>query len=709
MAAKPKITDIEIRSIVQGEILNCDAVSGSLLANERTENLNYYFARPFGNEIPDRSKVVSNDVRDTVEWIMPSLMRIFTAGEDVVEFDPEGPEDVANAKQATQFVNYIWTKDNQGFLNFYSWFKDALISKNGVIKIWWDSTPKTKRERYSGLDDVAFADLVNDPDVEVAEHTESVEQIPTPQADPQTMQISMVNVPTTMHDLVLTRTTEGGKVCVDCVAPEEFLISRNARSIETARLVGHRTRRTRSSLIEDGFPKDVVDGLSGDDAGVMLDQQEIARNTVENYAEALAISNVAMQEIWVTEAYIAIDVDGDGIAEMRKITVAGTGYDILSNEAWDMPVPFASLTPIIMPHRFYGLAIADLIRDIQLIKSTIMRQYLDNLYLSNNQREEVVEGNIIEPAEVLSSKPGGKIRVKSIGSVAPIIVPQIGAAALEGLNYIDQLRENRTGVSERTQGLGSTSLHDTAAGERILMSAAMGKIELIARVFAETGVRDAFRMILKLVCEYQQKERIIRLTNNWVPMDPASWNADMDMTVSVGVGTGDRDMQIQHGMMIAGMQEKAFPLGMVTPENMKNTADLIVNAMGIKGTDRFFTVPQPGQAPQGQQKSDPEMAKVQGQLQLQQQEQTGKMQLQQAELQNQLTIDTHRNELEAQVSHARIVSEAQLQQQKLASDERIAIAVAHINANAKIAAAEATAKTADVSSVQQSEAAQEGV
>jgi hypothetical protein len=241
------------------------------------------------------------------------------------------------------------------------------------------------------------------------------------------------------------------------------------------------------------------------------------------------------------------------------------------------------------------LAVADLIRDIQLIKSTIMRQYLDNLYLANNQREQVIEANIVDPSEVLSAAPGRKIRIKNGPAVFPIAVPSIGEEALAGLTYIDQLRENRTGVSERTQGLGSNQLHDTAAGERMLMSAAMGKIELIARIFAETGVKDAFRLILKLICMYQDKPRTIRLTREqWAAMDPSQWNSDMDMTVRVGMGMGDKDQQMQNAMLLGNLQQQALPLGFVTAENLRNSAEILVNAMGLKGVDRFFTF---GQGP----------------------------------------------------------------------------------------------------------------
>lgn len=669
--------------------------------------MDFYQAKPYGNEIEGRSTVVSTDVRDTIEWIMPQLVRIFTSGEDVVEFQPETGNDVEAAKLATEYVNFIWNRDNEGFLNFYSWFKDGLLSKNGIVKIWWDDTPVQKRERYTGLDDNAFALLVSPDDVTVAEHTERQEQviIPGPDGQPHPQEI-------TVHDVVITREMKGGKVCVRPLPPEEFLLSRDARNITDARFVGHRRRRPISDLIEEGFDRDVLDKLGSDEVSVARDAEEVKRNTVENFsAGTTASTNQAMRELWVTEGYLRVDVDGDGIAEMRKVVVAGSTYKVLSNEAWDMDRPFATLTPVIMPHRFWGLAVADLIKDIQLIKSTIFRQYLDNLYLANNQREQVIESQIVDPSEVLSSAPGRKIRVKSGPAIFPIETPQVGAQALEGLQYLDQLIENRTGVSDRTQGLDYDQLNQTATGQRIQMTAAQAKIELIARVFAETGVKDAFRMILKLITRYQDKPRMIRLDQDWVSMDPSSWNADMDMTTRVALGLGDRDQQLQHGMMLSAMQEKALPLGFISPKNLMETANMIVNAMGQKGAERFFTVPQGPQAqapipppPPPNQGDNPqvEVAKIEAKgkvdMQIAQMKAQFDAQSQAQQAQAKATTDQHLNEIEAQRSQLQLQNDAALEKLKLDANSQLAVLkmqleaksaeeLAHIHARAQVEAA----------------------
>lgn len=570
----------DLQVLIQREIEMALGGEGSTLSAERAENTRYYLGEKFGNEQEGRSQVVSTDVADTIEWILPHLVRIFASGENTVSFEPTGREDIEVAEQATHFVNHIWNHDNDGFLNFYTWFKDALLSKNGFVKIWWDDHFDLVRETYEGLTKEERLYILADPDVEILEESER-----------------RAEEGTSVYDIAVGRKKSEGRVRIEPVPPEEFLISAEAKNLEDARFVGHRQRRTLSSLIQEGYPEDQVQDLVSDDA--LLSEEALARDTVDA-ATSLAgslISNAAMREVQVTECYIRVDLDGDGIAERRQITVAGPEARVLKNEVWEGPVPFASLTPVIMPHRFYGLAMADLVKDIQLIKSTILRQYLDGLYLANNPRQEAVEANIVEPSELLTSRPGGIIRVKEPGSIRPLMTGFIGGQAMEGLAYADGMRENRSGVSPRTQGLSDNPLHSTASGQRMLLNASQSKIELIARIFAETGVKRAFKIILSLVSRYQNRERIVRLRNSWVAMDPREWDSEMDLRVSVGLGIGDRESQTFSAFKLLELQKMAFEQGFATPANMMETAEIIVGAMGFKGVERFFTLPAVPQIP----------------------------------------------------------------------------------------------------------------
>ncbi len=650
-----KMDETELKGLIDAEIRDATGFTGTDLSQQRSENIDYYLGKPLGNEQEGRSSVVSSDVQDTVEWILPQLIRIFTSGDETVAFTPSGPEDIEVAEQATEYVNHIWNSDNEGFLNYYTWFKDALITKNGTVKIWWEEKDEWQRERYEGLTDAQFTELVSPDDVEIVEHTE--------QALVEPGEFGPLEL--VMHDVVIKKKAFSGRVKVMPVPPEEFLIERTARDIPNARFVGHRRRRTISSLLEDGFDPKIVNRLpASDSTGFYDNEEEISRDTVEDESERENTNNPAMREVWVTECYIRVDMDGDGIAEMRQVTAAGPGSDILSNEPWEGPTPFASVTPIVMPHRFYGLAIADLIKDLQRIKTAILRQYLDNLYLQNNQKEEVVEDNIVDPGEVLSSVPGQKIRVKEAGSIRPIPVPDVGSPALQGLEYVDKLRENRTGVSERTQGLSSDTLHDTYGGQRMLMSAAQSRVELIARIFAETGVKDAFKQILYWVTARQQQERVIRLRNEWVNMDPRTWSNEMDMQVSVGLGTGDKEQQLMMATRLAELQERAAQVGMVRPEHLYNTAEIIVNAMGFKDVDRFFAGPNEMQQAQQEPPQDPRILEIQMEDARKREEMQADMMLRQYELALKYQSKEAQQRIEAELSVLEISTDAAVKREQ---------------------------------------------
>lgn len=667
----------ELQSLIDSEIRAALGGQGSELSTERAENLRYYLGEKFGNEQEGRSQVVSTDVADTIDWILPQLMRIFASGENTVAFEPVGPEDLEVAEQATQYVNHIWNQDNEGFLNFYTWFKDALLSKNGFIKIWWDEGVDGSRETWEALSPEELAFIASDPGVEIINQEEHfVESAPGAELVP-------------VYNVTGIKLKNNGRVRVEPVPPEEFLISRDAKTIEDARFVGHRQRRTLSSLIEDGFPRDIIERLPSADDAWELEEETLARNTIEDsHFLSDTSGNRAMQEVWVTECYVRLDLDGDGIGEMRQITVVGPHSEVLRNVPWQGPRPFASLTPVVMPHRFYGRAVADLVKDIQLVKSTIMRQYLDGLYLANNPRQEAVEANIVEPAELLQSRPGGVIRVKERGSINPISTPFSGAMALEGLQYTDQVRENRTGVSPRTQGLGDNPMHQTAAGERMLFTAAQGKIELIARIFAETGVKRAFRLILSLVSRHQNRERIIKLRNNWVAMDPREWSEELNMRVSVGLGTGDKAEQMTNALALLELQKQAIEFGFATPQNLFETAEILVNAMGLKGADRFFTLPQdpqaasqpgvPGLAGAMGQQEDATRAMLEQQAMATQSQVAMQAQAVEADMQSRMAQQSHELQLkERELQHRmeldrmRIENDIQLKREKQAAELEI--------------------------------------
>ena len=632
MAKGKPLTETEVAAILQSEIHSSLGYIGSDITNQRQKSLEYYFGEPFGNEQEGRSQVVSTDVSDVIESILPTLLRTFAASDDVVRCDPVSAEDEEVAKQATDYLNYVFNKDNDGFVALYTLFKDALIQKNGIAKVYWDTSEKREQETYEKLSDDEYTMLLDEEDIEVKEHSEYADQkaIDAKQTmmeqtnDPMMMQ-QLEDAPTPMlHDVVLIRKETYGKVKIETIPPEEFLIERRAKNLQEANFLAHRTTQTRSDLIEAGFDADTVNALPTDTAD-KYNEEKVSRYRNLDYDFSSNSGEASTDEITVYECYAKIDAEGDGIAKLRKITLAGTGaYQVLDDELCDS-IPFISITPIMVPHRFFGRSVSEMTEDLQLIKSTVMRQLLDNMYLTNNNRVAVMDGQV-NLDDLLTNRPGGVVRTK--GAPGQVMMPMqtqtINQQAFPLLEYLDTVREQRTGITRYSQGMDADSLNKTATGVNVILTQAQMRVELIARIFAETGVKDMFGKIFELVVKHQDKERIIKIRNTFVPFRPMEWRNRCNVSINVGLGTGSRDQQLSILNNILQTQLKALelqgtPAGpMVNLRNIYNTLSKIVENAGLKNTGLFFTDPDVGmqQMPPPQPPQPTEFEKV-SQLQVQ--------------------------------------------------------------------------------------------
>jgi len=571
------ITDDDLKSRIDEEVT--DALGyGDLLSQQRATAMAYYYGEPMGNEVEGRSQYVDSTVQDSIEWIKPSLMRVFASGDELVKFQPTNPNDVASAQQATDYVNYVLQKQNNGWEVLYNWFTDALLQKNGIIKVWWEESEAKEREEYHNLTDVELEALLMDDAVEVIEH----EETPTETG--------------TMHDVIIMRSMTDGKIVVDNVPPEEFLINREAEDIREARFVCHRIRKTMTELREMyGMNLDEED-LSGGDilGGYKWDLERTARYMYDDTSMPSPIDNTAtedaLKEYWLHECFLQTDYDNDGIAELRKVCMVGD-Y-ILSNEPVDN-IPFISITPIKIPHKFFGLSVADLTMPLQAIKSSIMRNLLDNMYNQNFGRFAVLEGQA-NLDDLLTARPGGIVRVKSPNAVTPLATPSLEPYTFQMLEYIDQIRESRAGVSRTSQGLNENALtsHTTATAVNAVMTAAQSRVELIARQFAETGVKDLMCRIYELLLKNMDRKRVVKLRDEWVEVDPSSWNDNMDATVSVALGHGNKDQQIMQLQSLVQMASQNAESPMIQPDNLYNLTASLLKAMGYQNVDDYLTPPE---------------------------------------------------------------------------------------------------------------------
>ena len=597
------MTEDELVARIHGEITDSLGY-GDTISEQREQAMEYYYGLPFGNEVDGRSQYVDSTVQDTIEWIKPSLMRVFASGDEMVKFTPHGPEDVAMAAQASDYVNYVFTKDNPGWEIMYSWFTDALLSKNGIVKVWWDETEEETREEYHGLTEPELTHLLTSSEVEVIAHTEIEEE----------RRDNDDNIlPVTLHDVVIKRRKKDGKIRVENVPPSEFLISRDSKTIPEARFVCHRSQKTLSDLRQ-MYPEQSLGPEelgSGEDSDIFSGEREsrFEFDDSSNFNLGTSETEDALRTYWVHETFVKTDFDGDGIAELRRVCIVGD-Y-VLENELVDT-APFVSITPIKIPHKFFGLSVADLVMDLQVYKSVLMRNLLDNMYNQNFGRYAVLEGQA-NLDDLLTQRPGGVVRVKSPNAITPLTTPPLEPYSFQMLEYLDGVRESRAGVSKMSQGMNENALtsHTTATAVNAVMSAAQSRVELIARNFAETGVKDLMNTIYQLLYKNQDKERVVMLRNEWVPVRPDVWKDKYDCTVSVALGQGNKDQQLMHLSTMLNFAGEAMKGGLpiVNMQNMYNIGASLVKAMGFQNVDDFLT--DPTNIPPKQDEPSPEQMEMQ--------------------------------------------------------------------------------------------------
>lgn len=625
-----------LKAILAAQITGSVGNQGSAIVQRRLKAERYYNGELFGNEESGRSRVVSRDVAEVVDSLMPSLMKVFFSGEEIGEFDPRisygmDPNEIERrqqcAEQATDYCNWVWRSLNCAYEECYAWFKDALKFKNGVIKVWWDETPHITTERYQGLSDLELEAIVQDKSLKIGDQVDYPDpDVPPPtlgsdgQPEPMLDQSGEPLPEPMLHDVVVKRTNIEGSVRVSCVALDEFLINHRAVKLEKCPFTAHRYQQTISELTE-RFPekKAIIETLATDEGE--WNQERIERFRKEDEIPWRDASNLdpTMRLAWVCESWIRVDFDGDGIAEMRFIISAGTGEGadvILQNDEAD-DNQFADLTPDIESHVFWGRSAADQTEDIQLIKSTLLRGVLDTIYNANSP-QMAVDDTKVNLDDLLTRRVAGIVRVKGNPSAAMAPVPTlpVAAEALQGLAVMDSMREQRTGIRRFSAGPGADAIDNaytqTATGANMVHDSSQERIELIARNFAERGVKRVMRLILKLEAKHRKQPRLVKLRDTWVPIDPREWDTEMDMTVTVGLGTGNRQRQMQGIMALMNVDKEIIGLqqGMngplLYPQHIYAKLKKACEYLDLRSVTPYYADPT-AQSPQGQQPPQPGM------------------------------------------------------------------------------------------------------
>ncbi len=717
----PKLTDEELVAAIESEeALALDKANGEL-AGLRATALARYKGDPLGNEVEGRSQVVDKSVADTIEWIMPSLVRIYLGGDDIGQFEAIGPEDEAAAKAETEVCNWYLQAKNDYFSQINATLRDALLLKNGYMVAYWNKRYDTMTETYLGQSDEEAAMLMQDPEVTVVEHSEypdpnapvmpvmGAQVMPGMPGQPPTAGMPPEPPPPPMlHDIKVELKKCEEYVSVESVPPDEMLVSRRHRwtSLLDADFVQWRRRASIGQLRAEGF--DIPDDTPGDLEDSDLSQESTIRQrfSVEQ-DDSDDTPDPSRRIVTMRDTYMRIDLRNENTPQLWRVAIVGKKV-ILREEA-DI-VPFAAFSPIIYAHSHIGTSIFDLISDIADVKTAVQRQYLDGLYLQTSGRT-AVDVNRVNLDDLLVSRPGGIVRVDGDPNAAmfPLVSSDLGQSALSGLEYLSSVNEQRTGVTRYSAGLDANTLNKTATGVQAIQSAANQRIELIARTLAG-GFRDLFLVVHALALKHSTKPLQIKLSGSWTQINPREWKRRTDFTINVGLGTGTPESQLAKLQMLAPFQGQAAAQGLAGPMEMYNFSAEIFKAAGYRNPQKFIHEPQrdpqtgqpmsPPQHPpyqvqvaQMKAQSDQQAAqlKAQSDQQIAQVKAQADASVQQARMQADMMVQQHKVQTDAQLQIAETKMQMQLEAFKHNMAQQAQIEIAKIKAAAQVQAADITA------------------
>lgn len=649
-----KMTEQDLLSFLEEEASSAYHHADGEIAADRDKAARAYMREPYGTEEEGRSAVVASDVFDAVEGILPDLLEVFTGSEKAVVFEPVGPEDEESAEQVTNACNYVFYRQNNGFLILYTAIKDGLMLKTGGIKWYYEKRRTPTFTRYRGVDEMQLAVfLTTNPKAEIIEQEEAE---PNPE-EAQAYAAQGLAAPI-RYDIKVKTVEEKGSVRVCAIPPDELQVSRRHDSIllDDCPYVAHVVEKTLSDVKQMGYNVSVDDLKAAQDDRYSAedDYRETQRGGKWGWNQDDNELDDSMVRGYLREEYVLVDFDGDGIAERRRIVRLG---DLVLENKECSHVPIAAWTPYILTHQFSGLSVADLVDDFQRIHTEVWRQQLDNLALANNQESVVLTNSQGSPLanidDLLNRRPGGILREQVAGAIRPYQQRWQGIEAMPMLEQLSVAKENRTGWTRYSQGLDSDSLNKTKGGMQMIMNASQKRMKLMARIIAEALVAPMFRGIFKTLTDFGMEAISYRLNGKFVSYDPQAWRDQYDMTINVGIGTGDVQQQSQFLLQMAQAQAMAMqsPLAgkLITPKNLYNLQARLVENAGFKNVGEFWTDPEslPPEQPKPPQ-PDPRVMVEQAKLQNDQQKTQAQMQIEQQKSQVEMQAEQQRFEMKLQ-------------------------------------------------------------
>ena len=576
------MTDDDVQGIAKDALDSAISFVESEIAEDRIKSQRYFEGEVDIGQEDGRSKIVATKVRDTIRAIKPSLMRVFLSSENPVEFIPTSQKDVVGAEQATKYAHWKFQQLN-GYRLLNDAIHDALVKKTGVLKIWWESNTEATMHTYTNVTDEEMMAIVNEPDVTVIEHGTELEMM---------MGEDAIEVETPKHTLTVSHKKENGELKIESVPPEEFIVDRNAKSVDDAYIVAHRTELRVSDLVSMGYDFEEVSNLSGLSSDDTYSDSEAFERKGYEQDEDESTADISMKKVAVTEAYMKIDKEGTGVAVMYRLLLAGGDDKLLECEPYG-EVPFAVFEVDPEPHTFFGRSVADLLMNDQDSSTAMLRGMMDNVALTNSPRQGYVQGQV-NVDDLMNNEIGGLVRMKSPQALVDIATPFVAGQVLTAMQYMDDAVEAKSGVSRASMGLDPDALQNTSAtAARLQAQQGSAQIEVMARNIAEGGMKRLFKLMLNLLVENSCEDTMMRLHGEFQPVDPRVWNTGMDMTVNVGVGTGqemDRHNALSQAlqMQMQIWSNYGSGNGLVTMSGIRNTLGDMLALQGVRNVDRYF-------------------------------------------------------------------------------------------------------------------------
>ena len=599
------LEESELLSLLERNLDAADTYTESLVGEQRDKSHRYYYGEPLGNEKPGRSQHISRDVFDAVESTKALLLDTFTADRRVVEFTPETNEDIEAARQATEFVNYLFYRQNNGFKILQDTLHDGLVSKLGVVKRWWDTRYTYVQEEFSDLDEAQFVMMAQDPEVEITVLNQT--PIQPEMVDPMTGQVVMPAITTYTGEL--KRRINKSQVRVDNLEPEKLYISPRAKSLEDTDFVSYRYEKEIGELLEDGYDPEKVEEL--DEELDTYRDSTLGRDSYDEFSAETSMRDDHPNRSYVTvyESYIRIyDPEVDSRCTYKVVHSRRTLLDMEKVESH----PFRGWCPFPIPHKAIGLSLADVTMDIQKSQSTLKRSVIDNAWLTNTSRWVANLSLVRNPRDLIDNKIGAVIDVNAMDPssvVQPLNTPQISANIFTTMELLEQEKEARSGSSRMSKGMDSDVVSKQNSSDLITryMNASNRRTMVMARNFAESFLKPLMFDLYRLAIENDTQPRMVQLSGKYVPIDPKQLRERTEMDVAVAL-TPDaraaeaRTLTMLDQMWTANPQDQTLG-GMYQTQQRFALLARAVDLMGLKGGDKYLLSPMSPEYQQGMQQN----------------------------------------------------------------------------------------------------------